>query len=74
MTRIPDSPTVLWQLRKEGTRYTCAVRLTPAGLRLEQAMGDQRLMAQTFQTADELYRQADVAREQCLEDGWSEEG
>ena len=63
MTRLPDSPTVLWRLHTQGQRYTCAVRLTPAGLRLEQSMGTQRLMSQTFQTADELYRQAEVARE-----------
>ena len=58
MTLFTDTPTVLWQLHKNGQRYTCEVRLTPAGLRLEQSIGDQRLVSQTYQTEDELYRQA----------------
>ena len=74
MTRVADSPTVLWTLRKDGQRFTCAVRLTPAGLRLEQSIGAQRLVSQTFQTADELFAQADVLRQQGLADGWVEEG
>ena len=39
MTAVIDSPTVLWTLRKKGQHFTCAVRLTPAGLRLEQSIG-----------------------------------
>ena len=52
---------------------TCAVRLTPAGLRLEQWIGTQRLVSQTLQTEDELYEQAEVVRQQCLDEGWVEE-
>jgi hypothetical protein len=68
-----DTPTVLWQLRKGAEVFTCAVRLTPPGLRLEQSIGDQRLVSQTYQTGDELYAQANVVRQQCLEDGWTED-
>ena len=39
-----------------GQVLTCAVRLTPAGVRLEQSIGTRRLVAQTFQTADALCR------------------
>ena len=39
MTRVRDSPTVLWQFRKEGARYTCALRLTPAGLLIRRDGG-----------------------------------
>ena len=72
MTVFADTPTALWQLHKTGQRYTCEVRLTPAGLRLEQSIGDQRLVSQTYQTEDELYGQANVVRQQCLEDGLTE--
>jgi hypothetical protein len=72
--RFTDTPTVLWQLHKNDQRYTCAVRLTPAGLRLEQSVGDQRIVSRTYQTEDELYAQAEVVRHQCLEDGWAEDG
>ena len=74
MTRVADSPIVLWQLRKKRPCCSCAVRLTPAGLRLEQSIGTRRLVAQTFQTADALYAQANVLRQQSLADGWKEEG
>ena len=60
MTAFVDTPTVLWQLRKDGEVYTCAVRLTPAGLRLEQSVGDQRIVSRTYQTEDELYGAAAV--------------
>lgn len=71
MTRIPDSPTVLWQLHKDGRCFTCAVRLTPAGLRLEQWIGTKRLVSQTLQTEADLYQQAEVVRQESLADGWS---
>ena len=59
MTRVTNSPPVLWHLRKRGKTLTCAVRLIPAGLPLEQSTGTQRLVSQTFQGADELHAQAD---------------
>jgi hypothetical protein len=69
-----DQAHLLWQLCKGDEVFTCAVRLTPAGLRLEQSIGDQRLVSQTYQTEDELYRHVNVVRRQCLEDGWTEDG
>ena len=64
---------VLCQCHKHSQCLTCAVRLTPAGLRLEQWIGTQRLVSQTLQTEDELYEQAEVVRQQCLDEGWVEE-
>jgi hypothetical protein len=72
MMSFADTPTVLWQLAKNGQRFRCAVSLTPAGLRLEQSIGGQRLVSQTFQTEDELYARADLVRRECLEEGWTE--
>ena len=74
MTLSTDTPTVLWQLRNKGEEvFTCAVRLTPAGLLLEQSIGDHRLVSQTYQTEDALYAQAELVRQQCPEDGWLED-
>ena len=46
--RITETPTVLWELRKGGTRLTCSVRLTSQGLRLEEAMHEGAPLSSTL--------------------------
>ena len=52
-------------------RVPCASRRQVCGL--SQWIGTQRLVSQTLQTEDELYEQAEVVRQQCLDEGWVEE-
>ena len=71
--RITETPTMLWELRKCGTRLRCSVRLTPQGLRLEEAMDGGAPFQVTIQTEDELYTVAKTFRQQDMEDGWADE-
>ena len=36
-------------------------------------IGTQRLVSQTCQTEEDLYRQAEAVRRECLAEGWTEE-
>ena len=66
-----DRPTVIWELRKEGTRLTCSVRLTPQGLLLEETMNEgQPFVRVTVKTEGKLLALAETFRQQDMEDGW----
>ena len=71
--RITETPTVLWELRKGGTRLTCSVRLTSEGLRLEEAMNEGAPFVQvTVKTQEKLLAVAETFRQQDMEDGWTD--
>ncbi len=70
---ITETPTVLWELRRGGTRLRCSVRLTPQGLRLEEAMNQGTPFVQvTVKTKEELLTLAETFRQQDMEDGWTD--
>ena len=73
MSRITETPTVVWELRKGETRLRCSVRLTPQGLRLEEAINEGAPFVQvTVKTQEKLLAVAETFRQQDMEDGWTD--
>ena len=70
MPLSPDTPTVLWTLRKGAKQLACSVQLLPHSLEVHLVFnGDTPYCSRTFHTQDELLAWAEEQRVQTLAEG-----
>ena len=73
MPQITATPTVLWELQRDGMRLKCSARQTEEGLRLEESFNEgDPFVKLTVKTAEELQAFAEKFRQQDIEDGWTD--
>lgn len=59
---IPDQPTPLWTLHKDGRAVSCLVRLAPYGIEVDIAYDGETVSTRTFATGEEALAWAEAKR------------
>ncbi len=68
---IPDQPTALWTLHKDGREMTCLARLVPYGIEVDIAYDGATVSTRTFENGDEALAWADERRRDRESQGWA---
>ena len=68
---IPDKPSALWTLYKDGREMTCLARLVPYGVEIDIAYDGATVSTRTFASGDEALAWADERRRARESTGWA---
>ncbi len=69
---IPDQPTALWTLYKDGREMACLARLVPYGVEIDIAYDGATVSTRAFGSGDEALTWAADRRRDRESNGWNE--
>jgi hypothetical protein len=71
MPVVPDRPTCLWTLNRQGRKVACLARLVPYGIEIDITYDGKLVVTRAFETGDEALAWVHKTRSEREARGWA---